>query len=98
MNQIPVPESTIEAFADKHGLVMEARERGSRVSPNSRWYAHFENVEVKDGNCLVGSFGNGSTPNEAIQEYSQVISEKIIVVSAYTNKRREIIVPRLAAK
>lgn len=87
------PESTIEEFADEHGLVMEVRERNE--IGNSHWYAHFKNVEVKGDGVLIGKFGNGATPGDAIANYAKEISDTTLVVGAYSEERRDIRVPRL---
>lgn len=88
---------TIEEFADKHDLVMEIHERRTPIGDPSRYYAHFKSAEAKEGTCcLVGLFGNGSTPEEAITNYAREISLRTIIINAMRDNRREIIVPRLA--
>lgn len=92
----PIPRMTIEEFADEHGLVMEVVERGARwENTNEQYYAHFSDCDIKDGGCLVGAFGNGSTEHEAIKAYAARISEQRIVINAFSDDRREIAVPRL---
>jgi hypothetical protein len=92
---------TLAEFAEKHGLVMEIHERtpqdmGRRWTESSRYYACFKSCDVKDGSILSGTFGNGSTPDAAMAEYAQEISEKRLVIDA-TSKgtRREIYAPIL---
>lgn len=93
-----IEETTIEAFADLHGLVMEVHERKKPVGDLSRYYAHFKSAEAREGTCcLIGLFGNGRTPEEAIAEYASVISLRTLIIDAMTKKRREIEVPRLSA-
>jgi len=95
--------TTIEKLADKHNLVMEIRERvpsdvPAPWSPDMKYYAHFEDTEVKDGSCLRGEFGNGATHTDAIKDYAVRISGETIVIDAYGGKnRREIRVPILVA-
>lgn len=90
-----IDRDTIEGFADKNGLIMEVHERTHVDSPE-RFYAHFENAEVKDGIILIGNFGNGHTPKEAIENYAKEISGKLLVIRAMSKKnRREIYVPVL---
>lgn len=91
-----LPRSTIEAFADKHGLVMEIHER-SPVDSQNRFYAHFKRVEVSDGSVLIGTYGNGATPEDAIAAYGEKIAGKLIVVDAFGSERREIAVPVIVA-
>lgn len=88
-----VPDSTIEQFADKHGLVMVVRERG-RDYGSSRFYAMFKDAVVADRECCIGVYGNGATEEEAISAYALAISEKTLMVNAYQKDRRYIPVPR----
>jgi hypothetical protein len=75
---------------------MEVHERSHIDSP-TRFYAHFFDAEISEGRILVGSFGNGRTEEEAIENYAAEISGKVLVIGAYKKERREIIVPILAS-
>ncbi len=91
-----IEETIIETFADKNGLVMEVRERKKPVGDPSRYYAHFKSAEAREGqHCLIGLFGNGSTPEEAIAKYARKISLRTLIIDAMSETRREIEVPRL---
>lgn len=90
-----VKNQCIEAFAEEHGLVMKISERKKPVGDPSRYYASFKSAEVKDGPVLIGKYGNGKTPEEAIKEYAKEIDMKILVIDAFGPGRREIDVPRL---
>lgn len=94
---IMLPRATIEEFAEREGLVMEIRERSDQASP-TRFYARFDKSEMLEGHFLVGNYGNGSTPEEAIANYASEISGRCLVIGAYTPERREIIVPILEPK
>jgi len=86
-----VPERmTIEEFAEKHDLVMEVVRR-----KGGNYYAHFQRAEVKDGSILIGTSGEGLTEDEAISNYATEISDKLLVIGAYTKERREIWAPQL---
>jgi hypothetical protein len=92
-----VKESTLEDFANKHGLVMEVRERSGRYvsNPSTRFYAHFKRCEVKDG-CMLGSIsGNGPTEEAAIADYGRRISEQHLVFNAYGSDRVDLVAPRI---
>jgi hypothetical protein len=98
----PVKRMRLSAFADQHGLRMKVIERKpGDLHPQfkyetNRWYAQFDNAEVKDGICLVGTFGNGATKAEAIKDYAKKISGKRLVIDAFNKeKRREIEAPML---
>jgi hypothetical protein len=88
-------EQTIEQFADTHKLTMEVYERSLPIGHKERFYAHFERCEIIDDCVLIGAFGNGRTPEEAIANYATEISMKRIVIDAFSQERREIEVPRL---
>lgn len=90
-----VEESTLEAFADKHGLVMMVREREKKIGDQFRYYASFKHSEVREGALLCGLTGNGSTPEDAIKDYANLIQMRMLVVNAMDTSRREIRVPRL---
>jgi hypothetical protein len=91
---------TLEAFADKHGLVMEIRARslgsGQCREDASRYFAKFRSCEIKDGACLIGAYGDGATPNDAMGDYARQISGRLLIVDAMLLQRREIRVPNLA--
>lgn len=92
--------STLAAFAEEHGLVMEVHERsphdmGKHWTESIRYYARFKGCEVKSGNVLIGMYGNGCTPESAMKVYAQEISERRLVIDAMTEFRREIDVPLL---
>ena len=86
--------SSIDDFADEHGLTMEVHERSAKPSP-TRFYAHFSHCDVVDGMMLVGEFGNGASEQDAVRAYAAAISDKTLVVNAHTQERREIHVPIL---
>jgi len=87
----------LEEFADKHGLTMEVRERRldgeARTRNLARWVASFQRCEVKGEGVLIGSYGNGNTPEEAIADYASKIRGEVLVVDAMTGSRREIPCP-----
>jgi hypothetical protein len=85
----------IKSFAKAHGLVMEVHKRIEPVGDLFPYYAHFKNAEVRDRRLLVGVFGSGRTPQEAISEYAKLISSEKLVIDAGTSARREIQVPCL---
>ena len=63
----------------------------------SRYYAHFKSAEAREGTCcLIGLFGNCSTPEEAIKNYAREINLRVLIIDAMSETRREITVPRLA--
>ena len=97
-----IEETTIEKFAEKHDLTMLISERNTHVlrsspimSLDDRFYARFESVEVMEGGCLRGTFGNGPTPSDAIAAYAEKLSERRIAYKAHRPDRENFDVPRL---
>jgi len=98
MTIFPVPQMTLEEFADANNLEMEVHERQLPDGHPARFYAEFKNCEVKQGGCLIGTYGDGATPGEAIANYAPQIALKHLVINAGTPQRMEIIAPKLKAK
>jgi hypothetical protein len=91
----PIPETTIELLACMNDLTMVVCERPVHIGAPNRFYAHFKNAEVKGDGVLVGSYGDGATEEDAIKAYAREISEKRLVINAFSADRKEIDVPRL---
>lgn len=91
------PRMTLEEFADAHGLMMEVYEiapvYGFPKGSDKSWFASFQNTQIWDNGCLMGAFGNGATPEDAMREYGNRISECRLVIDPYRHNRREIEVP-----
>ena len=89
-----VDESTIEDFADKNDLIMSVVERKS-YSKGCKFYASFKNCDIANGGFLIGEYGDGENEEDAIKNYSKIISLKTLVVSD-EHRRRKIACPRFA--
>lgn len=70
------------------GLVLTVKERDDPASPKTRYYAKFEGVEVVEGSCRVGVYGDGRTPRAAILDYIRQVSGKPCVTGGYSNPHR----------
>lgn len=90
-----ITQGTIEEFANAHDLTMNIRERRRPLGDQSRFYASFDRCDVKGDGVLIGSCGNGATPEAAIANYAEAISMKRLVWNAHGEDRREIDVWRL---
>ena len=88
---------TLEEFAERHNLKMIVKERSHIESP-TRFYAYFDGAEFKDKSFLISMYGNGSNEQEAIYNYAREISGKLMVIGAYTDNRKEILVPIIKEK
>lgn len=90
-----IEEITLEEFADKHDLVMEIGERPYPEGDDGRYWAVFKDTAIKEGIMLVGRYGNGPTPEAAMDDYRRRISLKRLVVNEFSADRRTVFVPRL---
>lgn len=89
-------EIDITVFAALHKLTLLIHERHREpVGSPMRYYAKFDNVEVKAGHCLESKFGNGRTREEAIADYAKSISNRKLVINSYQFNRNEIDAPTL---
>jgi hypothetical protein len=62
---------------------------------NNRFSASFERCEIKQGGILKSEYGDGKTPMEAINRYSNAIQGKMLVFNAYRDDRAEFVAPTL---
>lgn len=89
----------LQDFADLHGFEIIVKERPTSImrdmgmEETDRYYAQFENVEVSGDGVLIGIFGNGMTPHDAIVNYCQEIEGKKLIFKAYSTQRKEIWAP-----
>jgi hypothetical protein len=91
----------LSEFAERNNLTMAVNERpGStmramRMGPESRFYAKFDHAELREGSAgLLGMFGDGATPDEAIEAYGREIAGGLLIIHAMQpDKRREIQCP-----
>jgi len=90
---------SLQEFADEHNLTLEMHERTGRDFHGlPRFYCHFKHADVKQGGCLYGKFGQGSTEVDAMKDYIKEIRETILVIDAWAinpDDRHEIVVPNL---
>jgi len=86
-----IPEITIEEYAETNDLEMVVKERELPENDPARFYASFKHCDVKGDGVLIGSFGNGATPEEAIANYGREIHLKTLVYEdCFKGPRREI--------
>ena len=91
-----IPYMTIEEFAEKNNLLMVITERSLGMDDPLRFYAHFKKCEVKGYGVLISTYGNGATPDAAVEHYARKIELTTLVCNAFSSKnRKEIQVPRL---
>jgi hypothetical protein len=93
-----IPSMTLEEFAEKHDLTMIVEERREPSDEMARYFAYFDHADIGDGCILTGAYGNGCTPESAIEQYARTIDTKHLVVNAGNKNRVEIDVPHLITK
>jgi hypothetical protein len=66
---------------------------------NNRWMCEFEShCVVKDGDCVIGMYGDGRTPQEAIDNYVEKIQGRTLIFDGYGgDKAREYVFPKYCA-
>lgn len=87
---------TLDQFAKLHNLTMRVVEREAwQVNTGRpRFYAEFENAEVKIGHLLCAFYGDGNTIFEAIKDYFERVQGCTLVINAANkDKRKELRVP-----
>lgn len=91
-----VKRESLESFADTHNLTLSITEREKPDCYRLRYYVDFKHAEIKRDGCLISLTGNGTTEDEAIEDYMKQISGELLIVHAYDkSKRKEIQVPFL---
>lgn len=89
--------TTLEEFADQHELVMEISERDTVAYPSlPRYFACFQHCELKCDGMLIGAYGNGDTPEEAMKDYAKRISGKALAFFDPDQGRHDLQVPVFA--
>ena len=86
---------TLEEFSDILGVNLEITRYANQ---ENRYTASFEHTEVKESRnsgILCSSYGDGNTPECAMNDYAGKISNKWLVLNAYTDNRKEFGVPSL---
>lgn len=91
-----IKKQTLQEFAEQHNLTLVVNERNV-VNPRSRmrYYASFQNCEIKEGSMLISCSGDGATPDAAIRRYTNLISNRTVVYRATLDGRKDIMVPTL---
>lgn len=95
-NNNPYYQSTkrinLFSFLDYIGCNLVLRRYSNQ---DDRWIAKIEDCVVKKGEALVGYYGTGKYPDQAINDYVQNIKGKLIIINAVSPNRKEFKVPEL---
>ena len=74
---------------------LEIKMRMDWDDAESIFYASLEHVEIKDGGILISTFGDGSTPEEAMRDYyKKIVGKRLVYRATNTEYRRECVVER----
>lgn len=84
---------TIQKLSEVLGVNIKIEYMTTWLPTTTPWYCAFNKVEVKSGNFLKGEFACGSTPQDALEKYTQSIIGKVLVIDAFSDKRSEFNVP-----
>lgn len=81
-------------FQQKAAALKALSEISVRIRGENNWYVN-QNVEVKAGGMLEGRYGNGETPESAIEDHWRALVEDLkpeeyLVIHAYGGKRRAV--------
>lgn len=57
-----------EALAALAELSIKYRDQKHRIGKSEPWYVD-QNIEIKDGNTLIGVYGNGHDPHSALADH-----------------------------
>jgi len=80
-------------FEKEIGIEIVVNER-KEYSKGCKYYVKFEHSEIMEGGSLIGSYGNGDTIDEALENYCKEIQNKRMAFNAYTPNRREVVCPK----
>jgi hypothetical protein len=81
------------AVDDCNYPTLEIKMRMNWKEKESRFYASFDYVEIKEGNILKSECGNGATPEEAMRDYyNQIHGKKLVYRAMNKEYRRECVV------
>lgn len=61
---------------------------------DNRFLAMFERCEVSEGFVLIGEYGTGTNPIQAVNDYAKKLQGRKIVFDAYSDNRIEYDVPK----
>ena len=83
-----------EALASLTELAICFREKQWRIGGDEPWYVQ-QKIDIRDGCCLHGAYGNGYTPQEAIEDHwkrlvDDLSSDQYLVIEAAADKRRAV--------
>jgi hypothetical protein len=67
------------------------------ANQNGRFSAHFDRCNIAQGDLLRGEYGDGKTPQEALNNYKNAIAGKTLVFNAMSDtNRQEYVAPKIA--
>jgi len=81
---------SLQEFAERYNLTMVVNERDHRIGGVERFYAEFEDCEVRDGALLISAIGNGHDEFDAIENYARSISGRTLVM---TMPGKQVVIP-----
>lgn len=81
-------------WEQKFAAINAIADASLRMREPGDWYVSQPRVEVKAGSILTGSYGNGRTPEAAIEAHwralTQLEGDSYVVVDAYKDERKAV--------
>src|SRR5680860_228298 len=81
-------------FEKELGVELTVNER-PEADNLPKYHVSFDHVEVMEGGCLCSPRGDGETIDDALRDYCNEIGNRRIALFEYTDKRREVVCPKL---
>lgn len=82
-----------EALSGLTDLAICFREKRDRIGGHEPWYV-LQKIDIKDGSCLHGAYGNGATPQEAIEDHWKRLVDELppdkYLIARWADKRRAV--------
>lgn len=77
----------LQAIAFALGCSLKMRSPGD-------WYVSLDGIDIKKGNMLIGAYGNGSNPEEAVNAtwdryVTNISAEECVAITTLTNDGRK---------
>lgn len=83
-----------EALAGLTELAIHFREKQWLIGGPEPWYVQ-QKIDIREGGCLHGAYGNGYTPQEAIENHwkrlvDDLAADQYLIVRSSTDDRRAV--------
>lgn len=81
-------------WEQKLQALQELGECSLRMREPGNWYVSQTSVDIKEGSLLGGGYGNGATPEQAVNDHwerkTNLKPNQYLVINAFSDKRRAV--------